>query len=375
MPTKDDTRDRGTMQRTSVPGVYRRGDRYTIVFRDQFGRQRKKTVDTLPEAKRLKAKLWADVARGSYRDDSLVRFCDHWRPWIDTYAGRTTRGIRQQTIHEYRRDLERYAAPYFGRAKLAHIDAPMIRGFLGSLADRGLAPATIRRIYAPVRALFADAAADGVIPTTPTTGVRIPTTVRHPEPRPKALTTDEVRALLAVTPPQHRLLVELLLVSGLRFSEAAGLRWSDINIGTRTLTVTRRIYHGTDRPKSRHGTRTIPLPHRTVQALVDARSTTRWTHENDPVFASQTGTPIDYSNTFQRVLRPALRRAGITTGGFHRLRHTCATVLFDSGANAVAVSRLLGHGDPAFTLRTYIHADPTLLPDLDMIFEAALDKN
>ena len=41
--------------------------------------------------------------------------------------------------------------------------------------------------------------------------------------------------------------------------------------------------------------------------------------------------------------------------GFHTLRHTCATRLFADGRNAVQVQRWLGHSDPGFTLRTYVH--------------------
>jgi integrase len=57
----------------------------------------------------------------------------------------------------------------------------------------------------------------------------------------------------------------------------------------------------------------------------------------------------------QRVLKPAGRRAGVPWVGFHTFRHTCATMLFRSGANAVAVQKHMGHHSPAFTLSTYVH--------------------
>ena len=49
------------------------------------------------------------------------------------------------------------------------------------------------------------------------------------------------------------------------------------------------------------------------------------------------------------------KEAGVPWAGFHTLRHTCATRLFGSGRNAVQVQRWLGHSDPGFTLRTYVH--------------------
>jgi integrase len=41
--------------------------------------------------------------------------------------------------------------------------------------------------------------------------------------------------------------------------------------------------------------------------------------------------------------------------GFHTFRHTCASLLFEQGRNLAQVSKWLGHADPAFTLRTYVH--------------------
>ncbi len=77
-----------------------------------------------------------------------------------------------------------------------------------------------------------------------------------------------------------------------------------------------------------------------------------------------------------RVLKPAAVEAGIgrwimlegkrraeTWVGFHTFRHTCATMLFRHGWNAVQVQKFLGHADPGFTLRTYVHLLPEDLPE------------
>jgi integrase len=57
------------------------------------------------------------------------------------------------------------------------------------------------------------------------------------------------------------------------------------------------------------------------------------------------------------------RRRADSWVGFHTFRHTCATQLFLRGWNAKQVSVFLGHSDPAFTLRTYIHLLPEDLPE------------
>jgi hypothetical protein len=63
-----------TMERTQTPGIFKRGNRYVVVFRDPAGRQRKRFARTLAEAREAKASLTADVRRGEYRTTSRVTF-------------------------------------------------------------------------------------------------------------------------------------------------------------------------------------------------------------------------------------------------------------------------------------------------------------
>lgn len=99
--------------------------------------------------------------------------------------------------------------------------------------------------------------------------------------------------------------------------------------------------------------------------------------DQDPVFASQTGTPIDSASLHSRVLKPAAERAGVGWAGFHTLRHTAATTFFRAGWNAKQVQMVLGHHSPAFTLESYVHLladglpDPSFLDAMDTSGDAA----
>ena len=57
----------------------------------------------------------------------------------------------------------------------------------------------------------------------------------------------------------------------------------------------------------------------------------------------------------RRVLDRATARAGVEWFSFHTFRHTCASLLFEAEKNVRQVADWLGHADPAFTLRTYVH--------------------
>lgn len=353
--------------RTSVPGVYRRGGRYVVTFTDPAGRRRKRSAATMAEARALKAALATDVARGDYRERSDVRFDDYAREWVRTYQGRIGRGIRPTTLEEYRRDLENDAIPFFGRRRLAEIEPRDIRAFARRLSDRGLAPATVRVIVAPVRALFATAAEDGLIRSNPCSGIRL--AGRRPpgeEPRDskRALTEEELARLIEETPDRWRLLVRFLSQTGLRIGELVALRWEDVDLGARRVSVRRRIYKGTvDVPKSRHGIRDVPISTELAQELWRHRARSGQPPDDAPVFPSTTGTPLNGEALLGRVLKPAARRAGVPWAAFHTLRHTCASMLFRAGWNAKQVQVVLGHHSPAFTLATYVHLIPDDLPE------------
>lgn len=95
------------------------------------------------------------------------------------------------------------------------------------------------------------------------------------------------------------------------------------------------------------------------------------------------GGRVDASNLMRRVLTPTAIEAGLGRAGprrpnfravswvgFHTFRHTCATVLFREGWNAVQVQRWLGHHKPSFTLDTYVHLLPEDVPRADVLRHA-----
>jgi integrase len=220
-----------------------------------------------------------------------------------------------------------------------------------------------RRRAVRSRALLATAFEDGLIRGNPAAGLRNVQRVQaeSDEPRAKALTEDEVRALLDEVPDEWRLLFELLAHTGLRIGEAIALTWAEVDFGRRRLHVRRRLYRGRlDSPKSRYGRRVVPLTEGLARALWRVRGTAL---DEAPVFTTRDGTYLDASNVAARILKPAARRADVPWVGFHTFRHTCATMLFRHGLNAKQVQIWLGHHSPAFTLATYVHLLPDDLPD------------
>jgi integrase len=363
--------------KTRYPGIYRRGNGYAVRFTGPDGKTHQKSARTEAEARRLRAELTADVQRGEYRPDTRVTFAAYAEQWISSYSGRTTRGIRSETVAEYRRDL-RPAIERFGRLRLSEITPPVLRGYAQTMAtEEELRSATIRRRMAPVRALLATAHEDGLIRSNPAAGLRLgggsPMPVHDPdeEETAKALTLDELVRLVAAVPDDwRRTLVRLLAQSGLRISEALGLRWRDIDVSARRLHVRQRVRSGrAGAPKSDRGRREVPCSASLARELAALQLASLWSADDDLVFAGELG-GARWARGLYRWFKPAAQRAGVPWAGFHALRHTAASRWLAAGVSLAVVARLLGHADAAFTLRVYVHALPSDLPEGDALAAA-----
>lgn len=360
------------LEKTRHPGIYRRGSRYVVTFRDATGKQRKESARTLDDARLLKAKRTSQVADGEHNPDGSLTFREYAEEWVERYQGKGKRGFREHTRADYRRDLTRHAIPFFKGMKLRQIKTPHVSKFVAHLCDeeaqgRYLADGTVHRIFVPLQSMMATAVSEGVIPSNPCREVSLPardeqraieTGTDTDEPKAKALTTVELETFLMVCPPDWHLFFRVLASTGLRISEAFALRWRDLDleVPVPVLKVRRAYVRGKfGPPKSQRGKRTIPLTFDVVQDLIKAKTESPFHGPDDLVFPARNGKPLRTENVRRRVLAPAAREAGVPWIGFHTFRHTCATRLFDEGRNTVQVQRWLGHSSPAFTLNVYVH--------------------
>jgi integrase len=77
--------------------------------------------------------------------------------------------------------------------------------------------------------------------------------------------------------------------------------------------------------------------------------------EDDLIFPSSRGTPLDGNNMVRREFTPALRRARLPQVRFHDLRHSYASLLIAQGAHPKLISEQLGHPSVQITLDRYGH--------------------
>ena len=353
--------------KTRYPGIYRRGTRYVITW-EYRGRQHKESFATLTEAREAKGNRSA----GEKRPRSRVRFGDYFEEWIETYAGRTSRGFSETTRPEYRRPITTHVMPHWKAWKLSEVEPADVRDLFGKMRREDCSTSQIKKTRAALSVMFATALEDGVLRSNPILGVRIPAPRNDEEPaeeKAKALTRAELTIFLTALPDDWQLFFEFLTHTGLRISEAVGLHWEHLDLGENPkVEVREQLYKGKrKRLKSKDGERDVPLsPGMAKQLLAHRRD--GYQGSKGPVFASKAGTELRPENVYRRVLAPAAIGAGFkvevevdgekrtrSTISFHTFRHTCASLLFEARRNVKQVQIWLGHADPGFTLSTYIH--------------------
>lgn len=373
--------------REKVPGekgIYRRWNAdgklvHEIAYLDSAGKQRWETIPTsrLTDARRRRAEVIAKRPE-QRRAPSRELFADAAETW---YANRLPR-LRTVSARHHRDALDLVLLPWFGRMRLASIDADAIAALTRALEAEGLhavdparpvrplGDSHIKNILKPLRGTLGLAARRQWIPSNP---FDVLTEDDRPVPAPSKLEhewrPEDIVALidaataLAVKPSSRYDYAPLIAVSatlGPRLGEALGWQWldfdKDADDGAGVLHVRRQwLRTGEYGPtKTPAGVRVLPLPPDLRDLLIALRLRSRFSADTDPIFASHTGRPLGHWNVPARGFAPARDLAGLPKSvTFHCLRDAAASRLINAGLDVVAVATFLGHEDATTTLRKY----------------------
>lgn len=249
-------------------------------------------------------------------------------------------------------------------AGIHHADA-----YLRVLAEHGdprtgrtLAAASIARRTSALHGFYRYAARHSAVAGSPFTAVQRPAV--DDESMTSGLTRDEVHALFAAArahSPRSDALVRLLVLNGLRISEALAARVEDLDHdrGHRVLRIRRK---GGRRAK----TPLTPDAQHVLDQLIGERTT-------GPIFATSSGKPLDRTAAW-RLLRRLATDAGIAAADRispHSARHTYATTALDAGVALRDVQDSMGHRDPR-TTRLYDRSRSNLSRNATYAVAAAL---
>ena len=265
------------------------------------------------------------------------------------------RGLADNTLKSYRRDLRRYLTFLAGRgvADLSGIQESLVSEFLMHLREGDadhppLSAASAGRAVVAVRGFHRFAVRDGLAQADPAAAVRPPTPAKR---LPKALPLADIERILeAASAPgtalalRDRALLELLYASGARISEAVGLDVDDLDLETAAV-----LLRGKGSKE-----RVVPFGSLAGEALdaylVRGRPALAAAGSgNAALFLNARGGRLSRQSAWTVLVRAA-DRAGVTAEvSPHTLRHSFATHLIDGGADVRVVQELLGHASVTTT--------------------------
>lgn len=360
-----------------------KGDRWDVRFRDPSGKQRCETWATAADARRRAAELEVQLVRGDWIDptgaDLIV--VELW----DRYVASIRPTLSASTIAWL--DAARLALGALGERPIGEVTRDEVRAWVDSMTAKAkpgaealkAKPATVRPRLARLRAAFAFGIAEGLIRTNPTDGVRPP---KPAEADPVFLTAVEVARLAEAVDQRYRGWVLVACWCGLRFSELAGLRWSDVDLDRATITVRSQAARTPTGAVERRATktakskRTIVMPRVVVERLVVERPA--HVDRETLVFPAPDGGFLNGPTFIRRFFRPAATTIGRPELTPHHCRHTAASLAIASGATVTEVMQLLGHTTPRLTLGLYGHLMPeaghTLAARLDALAAGAVEQ-
>jgi len=307
---------------------------------------------------------------GDGRGMSLAAYLDEWLAGVRP-------ALKPSTAKSYAEIIRWYVKPRVGSIALTDLNAFHLRSLYAELLESGsvrtggpLSPATVGAIHRVLRKAWNDALHAGLVARSPMTGVRPP---RQATPEIQTWTSNDVHRFLRAT-LHDRLyaLWVLVLATGMRRGELAGLRWADLDLDAGRLAVRRsrvsvgyRVHEG--EPKTRAGRRTISIDQRVAAVLVSHRRHQleerlawgeAWTNTGY-VFTAENGEPI-HPERITVVFHEFIDEASLPRIRFHDLRHTSATLALAAGIHPKVVSERLGHTNIAITLDLYSHVTPSL---------------
>eukprot|EP00456_Euglypha_rotunda_P032427 TRINITY_DN2512_c0_g5_i1.p1 TRINITY_DN2512_c0_g5~~TRINITY_DN2512_c0_g5_i1.p1 ORF type:complete len:270 (-),score=41.64 TRINITY_DN2512_c0_g5_i1:121-930(-) len=206
----------------------------------------------------------------------------------------------------------------------------------------------------PIRSLFELAVKDRLIQSNPAEELKF-AKVQDPEPDPLTPEeSDEVLGWLRENRDMQALnYFEFALWSGLRTSELLGLEWIDIDWRAKTARVRRAVVNGKEKAKTKTAkVREVELADRAIAALKRQRAYSQLAGGRiflDPL----TGRPYVDDKPPRLMWTAALREIGLRHRAAYQTRHTYATMCLMRGANAMWVSKQLGHASLQMTLKVY----------------------
>jgi integrase len=287
---------------------------------------------------------------------TVSAWLDQWLDGLDATAK-----LKASTRRSYREVVDLYVRPHLGHIRLARLTPEDVEKMGRTLSEAGKSGNTQRLARTILRRALGQAERRGyvarnVVALTDAPAVKV-------DERP-VLTPEQAKQLFDALHDDRLLPLYVVAIhTGLRQGELLALRWSDVDLGAGTLTVTgtldRKIRQRTD-PKTDKSRRNVPLTPQAMEALQvhQVRQNLEGTQGSDDlVFTSARGTAL-YDSNIRKHWHRVSANLGLASMPWHNLRHSAATIMLAQGVPIEVVSRVFGHASIRITADIYGHVSP-----------------
>lgn len=380
----DDKRVRlytGESQRANGTYMYR--------WTDDVGKRHYIYAPTLEKLREEEKLIIVDEHDGIKQENKTLTLNDLFQLWRET-----KRGIKDNTFQNYIYMYNLIVAPSFGKNRVQQIKKSDVKKFYNKLADgKRMQVATIDNIHNVLHQVFQVAVDDNIIRQNPTDNMlrELKMSREYRVEKRKALTKPQQELFLTYIKNNHKYehwypVFFIMLNTGMRVGEIAGLRWADVDFEANVIRVTHTLvyYKKADgkcsytmnSTKTEAGEREIPmtadvksafLAEKEFQKLIGLESKASIDGYTDFVFLNREGNPLNQSslnNAIHRITRDcndeimltSRKKEPVLLPNFtcHHLRHTFATRLCESGVNIKVIQNILGHCDISTTMNIYV---------------------
>ncbi len=326
----------------------------------------KKVVEEAAYAFERKIKGGANIR---YEKMNFAKFCRG--PYLNHLSS-----LKPKTRSEYQIIIERRLIPYFGNMLVTSITPLDITAWLSTLERRDgktipLSCNSSGCWFRTLSAVLGKAYELGIIEENPCKRVKTPAKTQSDV---QALQLEDVQKIITKLPDypdnRARMFIMLVLNTGIREAEAAGLEWRDINYEKHMISINRTSQYipGTgmieSTPKSRSSVRKIPVSDNLIEEFKRYRE---WqdaeikrlnqlylgkTGEEARLFTTLEGKPI-FDSTLRDWLNKFLVWCEVPHVTVHGLRHTFASILIANGTDPRTTAALLGQSSPALVMNVY----------------------
>jgi integrase len=288
------------------------------------------------------------------------------KKFIDVWMLTIKENRRETTFIQYNIIVNRYILPEFGNCRLRELQPIKIEQFLNEKKKNGLGDRTCQLIYALMHTALNSAMRKGLIGRNPMDAVEKPK-VRSTKKKVVMEPEDIQKFLIAAEGDRFSMLYHFAIITGLREGEILGLKWTDIDWNKRRINIQRQIQRIARKglvysvPKTQSGVRSIAVGEMTLEKLrhhranleIEKKQMEKQWVENDLVFPSVFGTPMDPHNLLKE-FKAMLQKADLPEMRFHDLRHTSITLILNEiGAPIKAAQQRAGHASPTTTINIY----------------------